>query len=83
MTITLARRVFAEFLGTALLLAAIVGSGLAAQRRSPDDPGLPLLENSTASSASFYRCAVTTGPKISFSTNSSTGSRAAISVGSN
>ncbi len=44
MTMTLAHRVFAEFLGTALLLAAVVGSGIEAQRLSPDDTGLQLLE---------------------------------------
>ena len=38
----------AELLGTALLVAVIVGSGIAAQRLSPDDVGLQLLENSTA-----------------------------------
>jgi glycerol uptake facilitator-like aquaporin len=50
-TPTLARRAFAEFIGTALLLAAIVGSGIAAQRLSPNDVGLQLLENSTATAA--------------------------------
>ena len=43
-----ARRLLAELLGTALLVAVIVGSGIAAQRLSPDDVGLQLLENSTA-----------------------------------
>jgi glycerol uptake facilitator-like aquaporin len=42
----LGRRAFAEFLGTALLVAAVVGSGIAAVRLSPDDIGLELLENS-------------------------------------
>jgi glycerol uptake facilitator-like aquaporin len=44
----LARRLLAEFLGTALLVAVVVGSGIAAQQLSPDDIGLQLLENSTA-----------------------------------
>ena len=44
----LARRLGAEFLGTALLVAVVVGSGIAAQRLSPDDVGLQLLENSLA-----------------------------------
>lgn len=44
----LARRLFAEFLGTGLLVAVVVGSGVAAQRLSPGDVGLQLLENSTA-----------------------------------
>jgi glycerol uptake facilitator-like aquaporin len=45
---TLGRRVFAEFLGTALLVAIVVGSGIAAQQLSPNDVGLQLLQNSTA-----------------------------------
>jgi arsenate reductase len=48
MTPSLARRVTAEAVGTALLVAVIVGSGIFAQRLSPDDVGLQLLENSTA-----------------------------------
>jgi glycerol uptake facilitator-like aquaporin len=44
----LARRLTAEAVGTGLLLAAVVGSGIAAQRLSPDDLGLQLLENSFA-----------------------------------
>jgi glycerol uptake facilitator-like aquaporin len=44
----LGRRVFAEFLGTGLLVAVVVGSGIAAQRLSAHDVGLQLLENSTA-----------------------------------
>ena len=42
------RRLLAEFLGTALLVAVVVGSGIAAQQLTPDDVGLQLLENSTA-----------------------------------
>jgi glycerol uptake facilitator-like aquaporin len=42
------RRLVAELLGTALLVAVVVGSGIAAQQLSPDDVGLQLLENSTA-----------------------------------
>ncbi len=38
----------AELLGTGLLVAVVVGSGIAAQRLSPGDVGLQLLENSTA-----------------------------------
>ena len=44
----LGRRLVAELLGTALLVTVVVGSGIAAQRLSPDDVGLQLLENSTA-----------------------------------
>ncbi len=44
----LARRLLAEAVGTALLVTVVVGSGIAAQRLSPNDVGLQLLENSTA-----------------------------------
>ncbi|PUA82049.1 aquaporin family protein [Nocardioides currus] len=42
------RRLVAEFLGTAVLVAVVVGSGIAAEQLSPNDVGLQLLENSTA-----------------------------------
>ncbi|HEU4850106.1 MAG TPA: MIP/aquaporin family protein [Terrimesophilobacter sp.] len=42
------RRVAAEFLGSALLAAVVVGSGIAAERLSPTDIGLQLLENALA-----------------------------------
>ena len=48
MPATLGQRVVAEATGTALLVAVVVGSGIAAERLSPDDVGLQLLENSTA-----------------------------------
>lgn len=44
----LARRLAAEGVGTAALVAVVVGSGIAAQQLSPNDVGLRLLENSTA-----------------------------------
>ena len=44
--ITLVRRALAEFVGTAFLVAAVIGSGIAAVRLSPHDVGLQLLENS-------------------------------------
>lgn len=44
----LGKRALAEFIGTAFLLIAVVGSGIAAQRLSPNDVGLELFENSTA-----------------------------------
>src|ERR1044071_3312279 len=44
----LARRATAEFVGSAVLVAAVVGSGIAAQRLSPGDVGLQLLENALA-----------------------------------
>jgi arsenate reductase len=47
----LARRASAEAVGTALLVAVVVGSGIAAQRLSPKDTGLELLENALATGA--------------------------------
>ncbi|GAA3220698.1 MIP/aquaporin family protein [Actinocorallia longicatena] len=44
----LPRRALAELVGTALLVTVVVGSGIAAAELSPDDIGLRLLENSTA-----------------------------------
>jgi glycerol uptake facilitator-like aquaporin len=51
MTPTLARRCAAEGLGTGFLVAAVIGSGIAAARLSPEDIGLQLLENSIATGA--------------------------------
>lgn len=48
MTASLGRRATAEATGTALLVAVVVGSGIFAERLSPDDVGLQLLENSLA-----------------------------------
>lgn len=42
------RRAVAELLGTSLLVMTVVGSGIMAQRLSPNDVGLQLLQNSTA-----------------------------------
>jgi len=44
----LGRRLTAELLGTGLLVTVVVGSGIAAERLSPGEVGLQLLENSTA-----------------------------------
>ncbi|KRE66421.1 MULTISPECIES: aquaporin [Micrococcaceae] len=49
----LARRATAEFLGTAFLVMAVVGSGVMASRLSPDDVGLQLLQNSLATGAAL------------------------------
>jgi glycerol uptake facilitator-like aquaporin len=53
MTSGLARRALAEFVGTAFLVAAVVGSGIAAARLSPHDIGLQLLENSVITGAAL------------------------------
>ena len=47
----LARKAGAEFIGTAFLVAAVIGSGIAAVRLSPTDAGLELLENSIVTGA--------------------------------
>jgi arsenate reductase len=49
----LGRRALAEFVGTAFLVAAVIGSGIAAVRLSPDDVGLELLENSVITGAAL------------------------------
>jgi len=51
--VSLGRRVAAEAVGTAFLVMAVVGSGIAAQRLSPDDVGLQLLENSLVTGAAL------------------------------
>jgi arsenate reductase len=58
----LGRRATAEALGTALLVAIVVGSGIAAQRLSPDDVGLQLLENSVATGAGLVALILALGP---------------------
>jgi glycerol uptake facilitator-like aquaporin len=50
----LVRRVSAEFLGSLLLAALVVGSGIAAQRLSPTDIGLQLAENAAATAAGLF-----------------------------
>jgi glycerol uptake facilitator-like aquaporin len=49
------RRLVAEFVGTGLLVTAVVGSGIMASRLSPNDVGLQLLENSIATAATVAR----------------------------
>jgi glycerol uptake facilitator-like aquaporin len=58
----LARRASAEAVGTALLVAIVVGSGIAAQRLSPGAVGLQLLENSSATGAGLVALILALGP---------------------
>ncbi|MGH8909917.1 MAG: aquaporin, partial [Egibacteraceae bacterium] len=58
----LARRALAEAVGSALLTAAVVGSGIAAQRLSPHDVGLQLLESAVATGAGLAAIIVAVGP---------------------
>ncbi|MFI5491638.1 aquaporin [Actinoplanes sp. NPDC051859] len=59
---SLARRASAEFTGTALLVTAVVGSGIAASRLSPHDPGLQLLENAIATGLALGALILMFGP---------------------
>jgi arsenate reductase len=58
----LARRVSAEAVGSALLVAVVVGSGIMAQRLSPNDVGLQLLQNSIATGAGLVALILAFGP---------------------
>jgi arsenate reductase len=60
-TPSLSRRLLTEFVGTALLLIAIVGSGIAAQNLSPDNTGLELLENAIATGAALVAIILAVG----------------------
>ncbi|MGI9079477.1 MAG: aquaporin [Acidimicrobiales bacterium] len=62
MTHGLARRAFAEALGTGLLVLAVIGSGIAAQRLSPGDGGLQLLESAAATAAALIAIILAVGP---------------------
>jgi len=59
---TLPRRVVAEFFGTAFLVAAVVGSGIMADRLSNGNVGMALLENTIATGAALVALIVTFGP---------------------
>ncbi|GAA4571827.1 MIP/aquaporin family protein [Micromonospora coerulea] len=62
MTIALWRRLLAEFTGTALLVTAVVGSGIMATTLSPGDVGLQLLENSIATAFALAALILIFGP---------------------
>lgn len=57
-----ARRIAAEGIGTALLLAAVVGSGIMAERMSGGSVGLALLANTVATAAALIALILTFGP---------------------
>jgi arsenate reductase len=58
----LARQALAEFLGSAGLVTVVIGSGIAAQRLSPHDTGLQLLENALATGAGLVALILAFGP---------------------
>ena len=55
------RRASAEFIGSALLAALVIGSGIAAQTLTPGDTGLQLLENAFATALKHARNFATNG----------------------
>ncbi len=55
-------RALAEALGTGFLVLAVVGSGIAAERLSPDDVGLQLLENTLATVLALVALILAFGP---------------------
>lgn len=61
MQVTLARKLVAEGLGTALLVAAVVGSGIMAQTLAKD-PALALLCNTIATGAALVAILLVFGP---------------------
>jgi glycerol uptake facilitator-like aquaporin len=61
MNISLARRVVAEFLGTALLVATVIGSGIMADRLANGNVALALLANTVATGAALVALILTFG----------------------
>jgi glycerol uptake facilitator-like aquaporin len=60
-TAPLGRRLLAEYLGSALLAALVIGSGIAAAQLSQDS-GLRLLENAAATAAGLFAIILIFGP---------------------
>ena len=56
------RRLVAELLGTALLLAAVVGSGIMGERLSGGNVAIALLANTLATGAALTTLIFTFGP---------------------
>jgi Uma2 family endonuclease len=56
------RRLAAEFVGSALLAAVVIGSGIAAQQLSPGQTGLQLFENAAATAAGLFALILMVGP---------------------
>lgn len=62
MTVSPARRLAAEFIGTAFLVAAVVGSGIMADRLAGGNVALALLANSIATGAALVALILAFGP---------------------
>jgi len=59
---TLGRRIVAEAIGTAMLLAAVVGSGIMAERLAAGNVAVALLANTVATGAALVALILTFGP---------------------
>jgi glycerol uptake facilitator-like aquaporin len=62
MKASLSRRIAAEFLGTGFLVAAVVGSGIMAERLANGNVALALLANTLATGAALVTLILTFGP---------------------
>ena len=62
MTVSLPRRVVAEFAGTLFLLAAVVGSGIMGERLAAGNMALALLANTIATGAALVALILAFGP---------------------
>jgi glycerol uptake facilitator-like aquaporin len=62
MKFSLRTRITAEFLGTAFLVAAVVGSGIMAERLSGGNTAIALLANTIATGAALVALILTVGP---------------------
>jgi len=62
MTIPLSRRLMAEFVGTAFLVAAVVGSGVMGDRLASGNVALALLANTIATGAALVAIILAFGP---------------------
>ena len=60
--VNLRRALFAEFIGTAALLCAVIGSGIMAERLSGGNNGVALLANTLATVFALYVLIETLGP---------------------
>ncbi len=62
MTPSLPRRVTSEFIGTGLLVAAVIGSGIMAERLAGGNVAIALLANTIATGAALVALILTFGP---------------------
>jgi len=61
---TLQTRLAVEFIGTGLLVTAVIGSGIMAERLSSGNIGLALLANSIATGAALVTLILTFGQSL-------------------